>query len=170
MKPSAEPSAGGLPAGAAIGLIAIALGASALIGRRNAPDPSHPDIQQWYRRLDKPDFTPPDAVFGAVWPLLEAGLAFGGYRLLRHRAGRARNSAIGLWLLNTAMVEGWTELFFRRKRLGLSAAALGRYGGDGRSLCCGSTACRSSGGRSRHAICRLARVRYPVGGAIVEAE
>ena len=131
MKPSPEASAGGLPRYAAIGLIAIALGASALIGRRNAPDPSHPDIQRWYGRLDKPDFTPPDAVFGAVWPLLEAGLAFGGYRLLRHRAGRARNSAIGLWLLNTAMVGGWTELFFRRKRLGLSAAASGAMAATG---------------------------------------
>ncbi|RYZ95062.1 MAG: tryptophan-rich sensory protein, partial [Moraxellaceae bacterium] len=42
----------------------------------NAPDPSHPGTRRWYNRLDKPGFTPPDAVFGAVWPLLENILAF----------------------------------------------------------------------------------------------
>ncbi|WP_241214838.1 TspO/MBR family protein [Sphingomonas sp. S-NIH.Pt15_0812] len=110
---------------AALATVGVVLGASALVGRRNAPDPSHPGIRRWYRRLDKPGYTPPDAAFGAVWPVLETGLAIGGYRLLRHPAGRARNAAIGLWLANTAMVGGWTQLFFRQKRLGASAAASG---------------------------------------------
>lgn len=109
----------------ALGVVAAVLGASALIGRRNAPDPSHPDTRRWYRRLDKPSFTPPDAAFGAVWPVLETGLAIGGYRLLRRPPGATRNAAVGLWLLNTAMVGGWTQLFFREKRLGPSAAASG---------------------------------------------
>ena len=109
----------------ALGAVGVVLGASALIGRRNAPDPSHPGIRRWYRRLDKPGFTPPDAAFGAVWPVLETGLAVGGYRLLRRPSGGARNAAVGLWLLNTAMVGGWTQLFFREKRLGASAAASG---------------------------------------------
>lgn len=107
----------------ALGVVGIVLGASAVIGRRNAPDPSHPRTRRWYRQLDKTDFTPPDAVFGAVWPVLETGLAVGGYRLLRQPAGSARNLAAGLWLLNTAMVGGWTQLFFSEKRLGASAAA-----------------------------------------------
>lgn len=75
--------------------------------------------------MDKPGYTPPDAAFGAVWPVLETGLAVGGYRLLRRPSGMARNAAVGLWLLNTAMVGGWTQLFFREKRLGASAAASG---------------------------------------------
>ena len=107
----------------ALGAVGIVLGASALVGRRNAPDPSHPRIRRWYHRLDKPGFTPPDAAFGAVWPVLETGLAVGGYRLLRQPSGAARNTAVGLWLLNTAMVGGWTQLFFREKKLGASAAA-----------------------------------------------
>ncbi|WP_254602656.1 tryptophan-rich sensory protein, partial [Sphingomonas bacterium] len=57
--------------------MAVVLGASALLGRRNAPDPSHPAIRRWYARLHKPGFTPPDAAFGAVWPVLETGLAAG---------------------------------------------------------------------------------------------
>lgn len=105
--------------------VAIVLGASAALGRRNSPDDTHPGVKRWYRRLDKPAFTPPDAIFGAVWPVLETGLAAGGYRLLRSRPTPVRNAAAGLWLANTAMVGGWTELFFRRRALGVSTAAAG---------------------------------------------
>ena len=110
---------------AALGLVGLLLGASAVLGRRNAPDRTHPTIRRWYQRLDKPEFTPPDAVFGAVWPALEAALAVGGYRLLRRPASVRRDAAVALWLANTAMIGGWSELFFRRKRLGASAAASG---------------------------------------------
>ncbi|MFS0772037.1 tryptophan-rich sensory protein [Sphingomonas sp. 1P08PE] len=122
---STAPSQTGLSPLLALGTVGVVLGASALVGRRNAPDPSHPGIRRWYRRLDKPGYTPPDAAFGAVWPVLETGLAVGGYRLLRQPSGPARNTAVGLWLLNTAMVGGWTQLFFREKRLGASAAVSG---------------------------------------------
>ena len=113
---------GGLSRPVAVAAVAAVLGLSALLGRRNAPEPGHPRIQRWYRKLDKPSYTPPDAVFGAVWPVLETGLAVGGYRLLRAPASQRRNVAVGLWLLNTGMVGGWTELFFRKRELGASAA------------------------------------------------
>ncbi len=118
-------SRGGVSPVLALSAVGVVLGASALVGRRNAPDPSHPGIRRWYRRLDKPGYTPPDAAFGAVWPVLETGLAVGGYRLLRQPSGPARNAAVGLWLLNTAMVGGWTQLFFREKRLAASTVASG---------------------------------------------
>ncbi len=124
-RPAAEPAKTGLSPLLALGIVGAVLGVSALVGRRNAPDPSHPGIRRWYRRLDKPDFTPPDAAFGAVWPVLETGLAVGGYRLLREPAGPMRNAAVGAWLVNSAMVGGWTQLFFRERQLGASAAASG---------------------------------------------
>lgn len=118
----------------ALGVVGAVLGVSAIVGRRNAPDPSHPGIRRWYRRLDKPGYTPPDAAFGAVWPVLETGLAVGGYRLLRTPSSPRRNAAVGLWLANSAMIGGWTELFFRRKRLGASAAASGAMVVSGAAL------------------------------------
>jgi benzodiazapine receptor len=121
--PGTKTRGNGMSRPAALATIAAVLGASAVLGRRNAPDPSHPGIRRWYKRLDKPSYTPPDAAFGAVWPILETGLAVGGYRLLRQPAETPRNLAVGLWLLNTAMVGGWTELFFRKKKLGTSAVA-----------------------------------------------
>jgi tryptophan-rich sensory protein len=123
VKPTRNNSPGGLSSLAAAASVVVVLGVSAVLGRRNAPDRSHPRIRRWYQRLDKPAFTPPDRAFGAVWPALESGLAIGGYRLLRRPPSPSRNVAVGLWLLNTAMVGGWTELFFRQKQLGASAAA-----------------------------------------------
>ncbi|VXC34937.1 TspO and MBR related proteins [Sphingomonas sp. 8AM] len=132
--PVAKAPRHGLSPLAALGVVALTLGASAVLGRRNAPDRSHPGIRRWYRRLDKPGFTPPDAAFGAVWPALETGLAIGGYRLLRKPPGAARNAAVGLWLANSAMIGGWTELFFRRKRLNASTVASGAMVASGAAL------------------------------------
>lgn len=125
---------GAMPVLAAAGVVGLVLGASSLIGRRNAPDRTNPAIRSWYRRLVKPGYTPPDEAFGAVWPVLEAGLAVGGYRLLRRPAGPARNAAVALWLANTAMIGGWTELFFREHRLRASAAASGAMVATGAAL------------------------------------
>jgi len=109
----------------AAGAVAAVLGISAWIGRRNAPEPSHPSVHRWYHQLRKPPFTPPDVAFGGAWPILETGMAVGGYRLLRLSSTPARNGAVALWLLNSAMIGGWTELFFRRRQLGPSALASG---------------------------------------------
>jgi len=99
------------------------LGASALLGRRNAPEPGNPSVERWYHRIRKPAFTPPDPVFGAAWPALETAMAAGGYRLLRHPSTPERNAALALWLGTSAMIGGWTELFFRRHALAASSAA-----------------------------------------------
>ncbi len=112
-----------MPPWAAAALVAGVLGAAALVGRRNAPDPSHPRISRWYHRLRKPGFTPPDPVFGAVWPVLETIYGYGGYRVLRASPSPQRNAAAALWLANSAMIGGWTQLFFGERKLGASLGA-----------------------------------------------
>lgn len=124
-RPQRSEKSGGLSPVAAGAVVVGMLGLSALLGRRNAPDPSHPDIRDWYRGLDKPAFTPPDAAFGLVWPVLETGMAVGGYRLLRAAPSARRNASIGLWLGTIGMIGGWSEIFFRGRALGTSAAASG---------------------------------------------
>lgn len=119
------PAEKGLSPLAAVAAVAVVMGTSAIVAMRNSPTPLHPPIRRWYRRLDKPGFTPPDPVFGAVWPVLESGLAFGGYRLLREPSSEDRNTAVGLWLVTTAMVGGWTQIFFAERKLGASAITSG---------------------------------------------
>lgn len=111
-----SPLAAGVIAGGALAL-------AGLIGRRYSPDRSHPDIDRWYHGLEKPPFTPPDQVFGAVWPALEVFLAVGGYRLLRESSSPERTRALALWFVNVAMIAGWPKVFFGERSLGGGLAA-----------------------------------------------
>lgn len=115
----------GLSPLAAAAIAGGALAAAALVGRRYSPDRKHPEIRRWYRGLDKPGFTPPDPVFGLVWPALESLLAVGGYRLLREPASTERAAALALWAANVAMIGGWPKVFFgeRSTRAGFGAAS-----------------------------------------------
>ena len=43
----------------AVGAVTAAL----LVGKRASPSPDHPRTRRWYRRLDKPGYTPPSLVY-----------------------------------------------------------------------------------------------------------
>ena len=107
------------------GIVAASLVLNSISGQLFSPSPDHPKTRRWYRRLDKPGFTPPGPVFAICWSAIELGLSYGGYRLLRRKASPPRNAAVGLWALNTALIGGWSALFFGRKALGPSALAAG---------------------------------------------
>jgi hypothetical protein len=57
-------------------------------------------------------------------PLAEEQLGVGGYRLLRSPASPRRNAAVALWLGNSAMIGGWTELFVVPSAMAPAAAVL----------------------------------------------
>ena len=84
--------------------------------------------QLWYRRLRKPSFQPPGAVFGPVWTVLYVLIAVSGWRVWNRPAGPARSRALGLWGLQLGLNAAWSWLFFgkRRKRTALAdISALG---------------------------------------------
>lgn len=122
---------GGLSPWAALAIAGGAVAVSALVGRRYSPDRSHPKIDRWYHGLDKPAMTPPDPVFGAVWPVLEALMAAGGYRLLRAPRSPERDVALALWALNIAMIGGWTKIFFGERSVRGGAVASAAMVGSG---------------------------------------
>ncbi len=76
----------------------------------------------WYRLLRKPKQTPPDWVFGVVWPALYALTAYSGYRVFKHRSEPAAKTALALWGAQLLFNASWTPLFFGKKR---ARAALG---------------------------------------------
>lgn len=113
-----------LAAGLAVGVVTAAL----LIGKRAGPTPDHPRTRRWYRRLDKPEFTPPSLVYPIAWTGIQASLAYGGYRLLRANPSPQRTTALALWSANQVGIAGWSEVFFGQRAPGwgtMASAALG---------------------------------------------
>ena len=111
-------------AGLAVGTVVAAL----LAGKRANPGPDHPRTQRWYKRLEKPGFTPPTPAYPVAWTAIEASLAYGGYRLLRAEPSPERSKALALWTLNQVGIGGWSEVFFGYRAPGwgtLASAGLG---------------------------------------------
>jgi benzodiazapine receptor len=71
-----------------------------------------PRIPGWYAQLAKPEWTPPNWVFGPVWTLLYLMMAVAGWLVWRQRGiGRAKLS-FGLFAVQLALNSAWTILFF----------------------------------------------------------
>jgi translocator protein len=84
-------------------------------------------ITQWYSRLRKPEYVPPDKVFPIAWTTLYADIAVTSATAIDRlrAAGRhqeARNYVVAL-ATNLFLNAGWSWLFFKYQKLG--AAALG---------------------------------------------
>ena len=104
---------------------AAAVLAAARVGAMYNPGPGQPRTASWYARLQKPGFTPSGAVIGAAWTGLDVLLCVAGYRLLSAPPTPERNVAVGFWAASITGLAGWPFLFFGRKRIGASLAALG---------------------------------------------
>lgn len=75
----------------------------------------------WYRRLSKPSWTPPDRAFPLVWTILYLCMAVAGARV----AGLpGAGLALALWSLQLSLNALWTPVFFGLRRLGLGLAVL----------------------------------------------
>ncbi len=78
----------------------------------------------WYRLLRKSKLTPPDGVFGVVWPALYTLSAISGWRVARAATSRSRNAALGLWGAQLGLNAAWTPIFFGAHRPRLALADL----------------------------------------------
>ncbi|UAJ12643.1 TspO/MBR family protein [Glacieibacterium megasporae] len=124
----ASDAQGGLSPGWAAGIAVGAVFAALLAGKRASPGPDHPRTQRWYKRLEKPDFTPPTTIYPIAWTAIQAALAYGGYRLLRSEPTPDRTKALALWTINQVGIGGWSEVFFGHRAPGwgtIASAGLG---------------------------------------------
>lgn len=103
----------------AAAVVGGALIVSGLISRRYTPDPTHPRVRRWYKSLDKPPETPPDIVFGGVWPILLTALGYGAYRLLRAPASPDRTAALALAGTTLGLVTAYNKITFGDRNLTL---------------------------------------------------
>ena len=69
---------------------------------------------EWYKSLDKPNWTPPDWVFPIAWTIFYFALAFAGTRV----ASLPDNKyALAFWSLHIALNTLWTPVFFGSRNL-----------------------------------------------------
>lgn len=77
----------------------------------------------WYRRLDKPAWTPPDWLFPVAWTLLYLAMAVAAWRVAYSGAALVP-LALALWACQIALNAIWTPIFFGLRRLGGGLAIL----------------------------------------------
>jgi benzodiazapine receptor len=98
--------------------IAILVGIAACLAVGTAPVAvARPDA--WYAGLAKPSWSPPNAAFGIVWPVL--------FTLMGTAAGLAwcsRPAVLVPFAVQLLLNAAWSPIFFRYHRLGASVAEL----------------------------------------------
>lgn len=115
--------------------VMIAAGAALLVAMLGA---TITDLGPWYYSLAKPDWAPPDALYGAAWTAIFALTALAGVTAWRAMPDRRESEMlVGLFAFNGFLNILWSLLFFRLQRpdwaavevivLGVSVAMLIAY-------------------------------------------
>ena len=73
---------------------------------------SGPAMDGWYQSLAKSPLNPPGMVFGIVWPILYALLAFSFWSVWRKPNSPERTLALRLFALHMLMNWAWSPVFF----------------------------------------------------------
>jgi len=97
--------------------IAVCLGAAGLGSLLTTPA-----LRQWYAGLSKPRWTPPNWVFGPVWPILFIAMAIAAWLVWRKVGLTA--APMQLFLLQLLLNVAWSALFFRLRSPGLAFAEI----------------------------------------------
>jgi len=69
---------------------------------------------EWYKRLNKPSWTPPNWVFPVAWTSIYLLIAFAGARVAPLNGN---GYAMAFWALQIAFNTLWTPIFFGLRRL-----------------------------------------------------
>ena len=69
-------------------------------------------IPTWYAELTKPEWTPPDWVFGPVWTMLYIGMAVAAWLIWRKQGIDSARLPLALFAIQLALNSLWSVLFF----------------------------------------------------------
>jgi translocator protein len=75
---------------------------------------------RWYRKLDKPVWTPPNWVFGPVWTLLYLLMATAAWLIWSKHGWNDGGRALSLFLVQLVLNAAWMWLFYGRRRMDLA--------------------------------------------------
>jgi tryptophan-rich sensory protein len=106
----------------AVGLVlflALCLGIGALAAAVVASS-----VETWYADLNKPHFTPSNAVFGPVWTVLYVMMAIAAWRVWRATDRETARGPLTMFALQLALNLGWSVAFFGLERTGSAVAVI----------------------------------------------
>lgn len=70
-------------------------------------------VDGWYSALHKPPFNPPNSIFGPVWTLLYAMMAFAAWRIYtRPVPSDKKKDLLTVYLMQLALNLSWSYFFF----------------------------------------------------------
>jgi translocator protein len=99
----------------------LAVGAAAGIGSVA----SKPGVTRWYSLLRKPGYVPPNGVFPVAWTTLYADIAVSSATAVDRLRAAGRHEEARTYIValaaNLILNAGWTWVFFKYHKLGLSA-------------------------------------------------
>ena len=71
-----------------------------------------PEIEGWYKTLEKPPWNPPDNVFGPVWTTLFVMMAIAAWMVWRSKGARPATIALALFTVQFILNIAWSWIFF----------------------------------------------------------
>jgi len=82
-----------------------------------------PEIDGWYRTIEKPSWNPPDWIFGPVWTTLYIMMAIAGWRVWT-MADTKRTLPISLFGIQLLLNLAWSFIFFAMRQPGWAFAEI----------------------------------------------
>ena len=73
----------------------------------------------WYQALAKPDWTPPNWLFGPVWTILYIMIAVAGWLVWREQG---LGLVLGIWALQLVLNGAWSWIMFGQNQIGWALA------------------------------------------------
>ena len=83
-----------------------------------------PEIEVWYRTIEKPSWNPPDFVFGPVWTTLYLMMAIAAWLVWSPAGFKAAALPLSLFFFQLALNVAWSWMFFGMHRPGWAFAEI----------------------------------------------
>ncbi|MDH3629419.1 MAG: tryptophan-rich sensory protein [Acidobacteriota bacterium] len=98
----------------------VSLGSCLLVGISGSLATAS-SIRDWYPFIEKPTWTPPDALFGPVWTVLYIMMGVSAWLVWRASTGTTRRTALLIFALQLGLNSLWSFIFFGFQQPGWAA-------------------------------------------------
>ena len=77
-----------------------------------------PEIGTWYQTIKKPEWQPPNWLFGPVWTALYVMMGVAFYLVWKKEADRSKKrTAVTLWIVQLVLNFFWSFVFFKQHQI-----------------------------------------------------